>query len=381
MTETIQPTGAAGAAREPLVDSRYPSLKREALGQLKLSWRLAHEDDDWSKGGRISDGFDRWTFWPYMAKFTYDLTYAIRMLAKMAEQTPAWREVYVDAGERLNHRMTQYAAWYDWVEQKGLDPNRASYPYFYYRHTMPPGMAGVYNAPGYCGNGLQTYMDGLFQSLMVAPVTPNPVHPYVHQHSPGSGGRVYDPDPVYANGSSNMMYRGYFLEQLAHMRRISGDTKYDDPLELVYDENISYRYSAEEIAAGLCEQFRAPMDANGSSLRFGIDCEVGKVFPICVTVAAEDNDLVGVDHHVLPLLKTASGIGRPTVRALRRAARTCRNRSGTARGADCRTTRPRRGGRRRCGSRCGGRRSRGGLAEPAIWLSGSQLALYVAIRN
>jgi hypothetical protein len=284
MTETNRPAGATGTARESLVDSRYPSLKREASGQLKLAWRLAHEDDDWSKGGRISDGFDRWTFWPYMAKFTYDLTYAIRMLAKMAEQTPAWREVYVDAGERLNHRMTQYASWYDWVEQKGLDPNRASYPYFYYRHTMPPGMAGVYNAPGYCGNGLQTYMDGLLQSLMLAPVTPNPVHPYVHQHSPGTGGRVYDPDPVHANGSSNMMYRGYFLEQLAHMRRISGDTKYDDPLELVYDEEISYRYSAEQIAAGLCEQFRAPMDANGSSLRFGIDCEVGKVFPICVTV-------------------------------------------------------------------------------------------------
>ena len=81
-----------------------------------------------------------------------------------------------------------------------------------------------------------------------------------------------------------MMYRGYFLEQLAHLRRISGDAKYDQPFDLVYDDDICYRYSAEQIAAGLCEQFRAPMDANGSSLRPGIDCEVGKVFPICVTV-------------------------------------------------------------------------------------------------
>ena len=89
-----------------------------------------------------------------MAKLTYDLTYAIRMLAKMAQQTPAWREVYVDAGDRFAQRMTQYAAWSTtWWNRTALDPNRAPYPYFYYRHTIPPGMAGVYNAPGYCGNG------------------------------------------------------------------------------------------------------------------------------------------------------------------------------------------------------------------------------------
>ena len=284
MTETKERTVVARTTSGPQVDVGYPSLTEEALGQLKLAWRLAHEVDDWTKGGRISDGFDRWTGWPYMAKLTYDLTYAIRMLAKMAQETPAWREVYVDAGDRFAQRMTQYAAWYDWVEQKGLDPNRAQYPYFYYRHTIPPGMAGVYNAPGYCGNGLCTYLDGLLQSIMVAPVSPRPTHPYVHQHSPGSGGRVYDPDPVAANGCGNMMYRGYFLEQLAHLRRISGDAKYDQPFDLVYDDEIRYRYSAEQIAAGLCEQFKAPMDANGSSLRPGIDCEVGKVFPICVTV-------------------------------------------------------------------------------------------------
>jgi hypothetical protein len=121
---------------------------------------------------------------------------------------------------------------------------------------------------------------------MVAPVSPRPTHPYVHQHSPGAGGRVYDPDPVFANGCGNMMYRGY--EQLAHLRRISGDAKYDQPFDLVYDDDIRYRYSAEEIAAGLCEQFKAPMDANGASLRSGIDCEVGKVFPICVTVGGLD---------------------------------------------------------------------------------------------
>lgn len=82
----------------------------------------------------------------------------------------------------------------------------------------------------------------------------------MHQHSPGAEGRVCDSDPVFANGGGNMMYRGYFLEQLAHLRRISGDAKYDAPFDLVYDDESRYRYT-EEIAAGLCEQFKAPMDA------------------------------------------------------------------------------------------------------------------------
>ena len=39
--------------------------------------------------------------------------------------------------------MTEYVAWYDWVEQKGLDPNRTCCRYLYYRRTIPVGMAGV----------------------------------------------------------------------------------------------------------------------------------------------------------------------------------------------------------------------------------------------
>lgn len=121
MTQIKKQTVVARTTSGLRVDSGYPSLTEEALGQLKLAWRLAHEVDDWTKGGRISDGFDRWTCWPDMAKLTYDLTYAIRMLAKMAQETPAWREVYVETEDRFAQRMTQYAAWYDWVEQRGLE--------------------------------------------------------------------------------------------------------------------------------------------------------------------------------------------------------------------------------------------------------------------
>jgi hypothetical protein len=104
-----------------------------------------------------------------------------------------------------------------------------------------------------------------------------------------------------------MMYRGYFLEQLAHLRRISGDAKYDD--------EIRYRYSAEQITAGLYEQFKAPMDANGSSLRPGIDCEVGKVFPVCVTAGGLGmllyDQLHGTDYAAAPA-PPSSGRPRPS---------------------------------------------------------------------
>ena len=65
---------------------------------------------------------------------------------------PAWREGCAEIIELMLQRNTQYAAWFDLVEQKGLDPNRGHYPYDYYDKNMPPGWAGVYNAPGYYGN-------------------------------------------------------------------------------------------------------------------------------------------------------------------------------------------------------------------------------------
>ncbi len=263
----------------------YPAISQEAAGALKLVWRLANIEDDWSKGGRIHDAWDRWTYWPYMAKVTYNLTFAVRMIAKIAQEIPAWREVCAEAAEKITARMNYYVSIYDWIEQKGLDPNRDKYPYFYYAHTMPPGTGGWYNAPGYAGNGLPVTMDGFFQSIMLAPVKPNPVHPYTYSHSPGVG-RQYDPDPVTAHGSSNMMYKGYYIDQLACNLAISGDrAKWEAPFEIVYDDDLRWTYTADKISQVLDEQFQSPMDPGGSMMMYGIDCEVGKVFPLCVGVA------------------------------------------------------------------------------------------------
>lgn len=56
MTNSKERTVVARASSAPRIDSGYPSLTEEALGQLKLAWRLAHEVDD---RGALSVGICR----------------------------------------------------------------------------------------------------------------------------------------------------------------------------------------------------------------------------------------------------------------------------------------------------------------------------------
>jgi hypothetical protein len=278
----------------------FPTLSDDALGALKLAWRWVNVDDDWSINGEVADNWDRWTGWPYMAKLTYDLTYIVRLVAKIAQEIPAWREVCGAIAESCLERMFQYGSWCDWVEQPGLDPNVANYPALYYKHTIPRGYAGVMNAPGYAGNGVSTAMDGLAQSFGWAPVgrfqdLPGRLGgsnkpPYLPQHSPAVG-RVYDPDPVYGNGSSNMMYKGYLLEQFTLTKSITGSAKYEGKQKLTYNDEIQFEYSCHDVARILSEQMGTPVDSNGSSLRFGVDCEVGKAFPLCISVGGNATHL------------------------------------------------------------------------------------------
>jgi hypothetical protein len=270
-----------------------PSLSDDALGALKLAWRWVNVGDDWSINGEIADNWDRWSGWPYMAKLTYDLTYIVRLMGKISQEIPAWREVCGAVAESCLKRSFQYAGWCDWVEQPGLDPNRSSYPALYYKHLIPRGYAGVFNAPGYAGNGLSTAMDCLAQSFCWAPAKDfrslpgrlggSHKPPYFPQHSPAIG-REYDADPIFGNGSSNMMYKGYMLEQFSVTQSIIGPSEYTGKQKLVYNDEIQYEYSCEDIARTISEQLGTPVDSNGSSLRFGVDCEVGKAFPACISV-------------------------------------------------------------------------------------------------
>jgi hypothetical protein len=274
----------AGVPLTSVQPDDYPRLSREGLGALKFNWRKANVKDDWTKGGSLSHAWDRVTGWPYWKKPSYDLDYGMRVLAKIAQEVPAWREVVGESASLLTSRMPQYAAWFDWVEEVGHDPNQRHYSYLQYRSLIPPGFAGVYNSPGYIGNGLNTHLDEIEASLMLATRrTPRAEHPYYPQHSPAVG-RRFDPDPIYANGSSNMMYKGYFAHQLMLGYVMTGNDRFLEPQHLVYDDEIQYDYSVTDIVRIMCEQHLGDVDENGSPLLPGIDCEVGKMFPVCVTV-------------------------------------------------------------------------------------------------
>ncbi|MGH8610686.1 MAG: hypothetical protein ACREYF_01215, partial [Gammaproteobacteria bacterium] len=53
---------------------------------------------------------------------------------------------------------------------------------------------------------------------------------------------------------------------------------------LVYDDKIRFKYTQKQMAKVLYDQFTARVDEGGTDLTPGIDCEVGKVFPWCVSV-------------------------------------------------------------------------------------------------
>jgi len=178
----------------------------------------------------------------------YDLEWSTRVVAKIAQEIPAWREGCAEIIDLMLDRMTQYAAWFDLVEQKGLDPNRAQYPFDYYDKNMPPGWAGVYNAPGYYGNGLAT---------KVPPKEARRTSPYTQPHSPPVG-RKYNPDPIYGNGGSYMMGKGYLINMIGLYESVSGNAKWNEPIDLVYDDKIKFKYSREQIVKVLYDNLRRP---------------------------------------------------------------------------------------------------------------------------
>ena len=57
----------------------YPSLSDEARGVLKFLWRKSHVKDDWTKGGEISDAWDRWSIFPWYMYPRYDLEWSTRV--------------------------------------------------------------------------------------------------------------------------------------------------------------------------------------------------------------------------------------------------------------------------------------------------------------
>ena len=215
-----------------------PSLSRPAAGWLRYMYRKINIEDDWSKSGKPSEAWDDKTAPPTLSWHRFDLTFGSIAIAMMAEITPAWREVYEEILNSLAYRMTTYWAWHDWIEQRGEDPNRGSYPPIYYQLLIPPGYAGKYNVPGFAGNGLAPY--------------------------------PFEPDPIATSG--NLFYKGFLNLVLGLYKYVSGNARYDDSFEIVHDDQTRFVYNHSAINQIIAEQSVRNVQ--------GIHCEVSKIWPM-----------------------------------------------------------------------------------------------------
>lgn len=224
-----------------------PALTDEAMGWLAYSHRRTTvlAAGKWGKDDQVHKSWDNFTGDPIDNYYRYDLTFSTFAIALMAEHTPAWREVYTDILDVTLQRFMEYWTLFDWVENSGEDPNRLNYPDWWYDVLMPKGFKGTYDSPGWAGNGTNGY--------------------------------AYDPDPVRANGSCNVMYKGYLSILLGLYGYLSGDDKYDHPFKITYDDTMSFEYDGTKLAELIANQLYSSAS--------GLSCEVTKAFGWCNNIA------------------------------------------------------------------------------------------------
>ena len=90
--------------------SPYPTLSARSRGWLRFLWDKATTPDDWSSAGTPHDWWDRASTEPMCAFPRFDLSESTYALIMMADQTPAWREVYGRISEELCARFTTHWA-------------------------------------------------------------------------------------------------------------------------------------------------------------------------------------------------------------------------------------------------------------------------------
>ena len=172
----------------------------------------------------------------------FDLHNSSYALLLMADETPAWREVYTRIADGLASRYPTYWGAIDWLTQIGDDPRRANYP----PHVMqmiPERLRGNYNRIGWTANGIEPW--GL------------------------------SPDPIGSEG--NLFFRGWFNLVLGIYRYVSGDDKYERPFEVTGYGDQVFEWDQHRIAELLERQYRERPE--------GPQCENTKIWFPCNAAA------------------------------------------------------------------------------------------------
>ena len=175
----------------------------------------------------------------------FDLSDSSYPILLMADQTPAWREVYTRVMDELATRHTSYWAAIDWNTFIGPSPDRENYDAFNAPGfaSWPERVKGNYDAPGWTANGVEPW--GL------------------------------QPDPIGADG--NLFFRGWLNLVLSIYKYVSGDDKWERPWEIAGYENEHFQWTQPKIVEHLHNQYTARPE--------GPHCENTKVWPICNSAA------------------------------------------------------------------------------------------------
>ena len=266
---TIVGGGAAlgACATSPLTSASYPSHNDRTKGWLRYIWQKATTADDWAyrenlekpwginiDRGEIDwndDGigphpwWDQYTGAPMLSYPRFDLADSSYGVMLMADQTPAWREVYTRIMDELATRHTSYWAAIDWNTFIGPSPDRAKYglsnaPGF---QAWPERVRGNYDSPGWTANGVEPW--GL------------------------------QPDPIGADG--NLFFRGWLNLVLSIYKYVSGDDKWEQPWQIAGYENEHFEWTQPAIVEHLQQQYLDHPE--------GPHCENTKIWPFCNAAA------------------------------------------------------------------------------------------------
>ncbi len=173
----------------------------------------------------------------------FDLSYSAYGILMMADQTPAWREVYTRITDEFARRYPTYWGAVDWLTQIGDDPKRAKYPP-QLMATLPPDLRGNYNRFGWTANGTEPW--GLQK------------------------------DPIGADGY--LFFRGWFHLLLATHKYVSGSDKWASPFKVTGYGDEEFEWDHHRLASRLEEQYRQRPE--------GPHCENTKVWFYCNSAAA-----------------------------------------------------------------------------------------------
>lgn len=168
----------------------------------------------------------------------FDLSFSSYALLLMADQTPAWREVYTEIADGLASRYPTYWGAIDWLTQIGEDPKRANYPPPV-MGQIPDRLKGNYNRFGWTGNGVQPW--GLQR------------------------------DPIGADGY--LFFRGWFTLLLSIYKYVSGDDKYTRTFPVTGYGDEVFEWDHHRIAAQMERQYQEHPE--------GPQCENTKIWFYC----------------------------------------------------------------------------------------------------